>query len=436
MSKPHNLHIPFTNLSPDAWRKLGLVAIFVFYILNFVFAIFRLGILNGVGGDFLAFWSSGKIADLYGYSQIYNLDFAKEIQYQAVSYLKIPFESFEPIPVPYFAFSIIPFQFLSRINVIPCYWIWTIANFCLLAGYLFFFLRKLTGQKRITRKQATLLISLMLIYPVFVNFVVGQVEVFPVICCGEFIRHSLQKRPLLAGVWLGGLLIKPQILILVIPALLLMKNWKVFTGFLVSAISLMLLSVMLTGVNNLRNLILLWSTYVPSNSSNSPFAMANWRMLAENINNWTGSSFGWIPAGAGMLFTLIIWVLLSKNKFNFGSGKWISNFMALLVASCAFTWHSHIHMGMVIIPFLIYLMIFEPMRRINLLVDLTVFAFPAFLMVGYIASLVLIVLKIPPVKNLDFFLSGLTGLCLYIFIATSELFIQKPIETSGEKISG
>lgn len=305
----------------------------------------------------------------------------------------------------------------------------------MLAGYLYFFLHKLTGQKGINRKQATLLISLTLIYPVFINFIVGQVEVFLVICCGEFVRHSLKKRSLMAGIWLGGLLIKPQILILVIPALLLMKNWKVFAGFLASAISLLLLSTMLSGLNSLQNLILMWSTYIPRNSSNSPFAMANWRMLAENINIWTGSSFGWIPAGAGMLFTLIIWFLLCKNRYEFGSGQWIANFLALLVASCAFTWHSHIHMGMVIIPFLIYLMIFEPMRRINFLVDLTVFAFPAFLMLGYIASLVLIVLKIPPVENLDFFLSGLTGLCLYVYIATSELIIQKPIETPGEKTS-
>ncbi len=435
MSQTRSSHIPFANLTPEAWRRLGLAAIFAFYILNFIFSVFRLGILNGVGGDFLGFWSSGKIADLYGYSQIYNPDLAKEIQYQAVSYLKIPYESFEPNLAPYFAFLIIPFQLLSRINVITCYWIWTIANFCLLVGYLFFFLRKLTGQKRLTRKQVTILISLMLIYPVFINFIVGQVEVFLVVCCGEFVRHSLKKRPLLAGVWLGGLLIKPQILILVIPALLLMKNWKVFTGFLASAISLMLLSVMLTGVNNLQNLILLWSTFVPSNSCNSPFAMANWRMLAENINIWTGSSFGWIPAGVGMLFTLIIWFLLCKNKYDFGSGKWVVNFMALLVASCAFTWHSHIHMGMVIIPFLIYLIYFEPVRRNIFLIDLIVFSYPSILMIGYIASLVLLVFKIPPVDNFDFFLSGLTGLSLYIYIAISELIIQKPIEIPGEKIS-
>ena len=40
---------------------------------------------------------------------------------------------------------------------------------------------------------------------------------------GEFIRSSLNKKPVLSGIWLAGLLLKPQLLILIVPIILLMR---------------------------------------------------------------------------------------------------------------------------------------------------------------------------------------------------------------------
>ena len=57
--------------------------------------------------------------------------------------------------------------------------------------------------------------------PVFLNFFFGQVNLWLLICAGEFFRAFLSAKPLKAGLFLGGWLLKPQLLILIIPFLLI-----------------------------------------------------------------------------------------------------------------------------------------------------------------------------------------------------------------------
>ena len=52
------------------------------------------------GGDYLAFWSAGKVADEKGYSEIYNLENLKSVQMQALS--KLGFLQKSILPAPYF----------------------------------------------------------------------------------------------------------------------------------------------------------------------------------------------------------------------------------------------------------------------------------------------------------------------------------------------
>jgi hypothetical protein len=400
-----------------AWKRLALAGILLLYLINFLFIAFETGTLNGLGNDFLAFWSAGKTADLFGYQYIYDLKILAQVQYQPIRYLNISSGTFQPIPVPYLSFFLIPFQLLSKINAQAGFWIWTALNLSVLVGYLFFFLKGISKAFQLKTFPSIILVSLLLSYPVYANLVYGQVNVMLVICCGEFIRCALAGRPLASGAWLGGMLLKPQMLLLIIPALLLMKHWKMFAGFVLSAMGVLLVSVVLSGLDGVVAMIRLWFVYVPGIATNSPNAMANWRMLATNINTWSSSWVGWIPAGIGMLATLAIWFLLCRRPSAFRTSAWVDTMMAIFAASCAFSWHSHVHMGMVMLPFLVVFAArsLPQMRVVEL--DAWVFVIPAAMLLGYVISIVIFLLNGPAIENLSNFLTGLAGLAVYMFIA-------------------
>lgn len=350
------MRIPFKGLDRKAWLRLGIAAVLVFYVMQIGFDAVKDNTLLGLGGDMLAFWSVGRIADTQGYGEVYSVDLLRQTQDSALAALGFDTENASTIPAPLFAFFLIPFQFLSRLAPRTMFWVCSAISLLAIILYLMFFLRSLTGGKEQKFLSSSMLVMLMLItYPVYQNLFWGQVEVVLMICAGEFIRNAINKKPLLAGIWLGGLLIKPQVMILIIPALLLLRNWRVFFGFCISSVVILGISIGLSGINGLLSMINLWLSYVPGIASNAPENMMNWRMLALHLNGWTASSAGWIIAGGGMLLTLIAAILILMRRPEFGTNAWLLALFGILTATCAFTWHSHTHMAMILIPFILFL---------------------------------------------------------------------------------
>lgn len=342
------------NFKRIDWKIPLLVCIACFYL-----ALFGNEVLKGnksplYKGDYLAFWSVGKIADEKGYSEIYDLNNLQTVQSQGLKSLGF-LEIINPIiPVPYFSFFVFPFQLLSKISLVYGYWLWTISNLVILLGYLVFFLRK-TNPASFTKIPALYLLSIILIsYPVIINFWSAQVEVFLVVCAGEFIRCAVGKKPVLSGIWLGGLLLKPQLLILIIPIFLIMRNWKVLFGFVVSSGIILMTSLFLSGFAGMQALIRLWTKYSIGMASNFPQAMINWRMVGINVNTFTNTSIGWVITCLGMVLTILAVYFVIKKNPTFGSPQWVMSMLGVFSATLALTWHSHYHMAMVLIPFIIF----------------------------------------------------------------------------------
>jgi len=359
-NKRKALHLNFKQID---WMIPLFVCIACFYL-----AVLGVGILKGFKsplyrGDYIAFWSVGKIASEKGFSEIYNLDNLQSVQSEGVKSLgfieNIDGPSNPIIPVPYFSFFVLPFQLLSKVPVVLGYWLWNIFNLIILLGYLVFFLRKI-NPGTVTRISNLYLLSIMLIaYPLFINFLNAQVEVFLVVCAGEFIRSAVCKKPLLSGIWLGGLLLKPQLLILIIPLFLIMRHWKVLLGFILSSGIILATSLLLSGISGLKALINLWTQYSSGMSSNFPQAMINWRMVGINLNAFTGTSIGWVITGLGMVLTMLAVYFLIKKNPPFGNPQWVMSMLGVFSATLALTWHSHYHMAMVLIPFLVYVSVYE-----------------------------------------------------------------------------
>ena len=350
----------FSNFKFENWKNLILIALFCFYFFVFFGSYFVFG---GIQEDYLAFWSAGKIADEKGYSQIYDLNNIKSVQtkeLQALGLITNANDSSIPLfPVPYFSFFVVPFQLLSRVDLVDGYWIWTILNLVILIGYLVFFLRRTNPGSDNKISGLKLLILMLISWPVFFNMVCGQIEVFLLVCAGEFIRYAIGKKPVPSGLWLGGLLLKPQLLILIIPIILIMRNWKVVMGFILSSGIILLTSLLLSGFAGMKALINLWIKFSDSVATAAPGIMINWRMVGVNFNALMNTSLGWGITGLGMVLTLLAVYFLVKQRPPFGSPQWVMAMLGVFSATLAITWHSHYHMAMVLIPFLIYASLYK-----------------------------------------------------------------------------
>lgn len=403
-------------MPPDGWRRLGVLAVFILYCLNILFIAKDFGLFNGLGCDFLAFWSAGKIASLHGFSQAYNLELLRQAQIDIITSLQYSTEAFPTFPVALFPVFVLPFYLLSKLDAGAAFGLWSILNIVVLIIYSIFFTKKILDQKKIRSFQKLLLLSVLISYPVVANLIYGQVETLLVICSGEMIRNALAKKPWVSGAWLGGMLIKPQVLLLVLPALLIMKNWKMLAGFALSSAGILLPSLLLAGWDGITAMLQLWFAFVPGVETTSSFSMANWRMLIDNLNMLTSSSTGWLIASAGMLTTGILWLILCLKPPEFGSRNWVIRLMAIFAASGAFTWHSHIHMAMVLIPFLIYTVSMMHIPKIIPIIDLWTYAFPAATMLYSFIRFLMVVEVIPPYALTSEFVMGLCGLLVYMLI--------------------
>ena len=98
-----------------------------------------------------------------------------------------------------------------------------------------------------------------------------------------------------SGIWLGGLLLKPQLLIIIIPILIIQKNWKVLMGFFASSGVIIGSSLILSGTKGMRSLIDLWTQFG---------AGIAYKLPGKNDQLAHGGSksefiFGWIIAISG-----------------------------------------------------------------------------------------------------------------------------------------
>jgi len=342
----------FSGYTFENWRNLVLAAIVCLYLINIIVT-FRHG---AVGDDFVAYWSVGRISNEKGFSQIYEIENLQTIyshELKDLGYL-IDIEDIT-YSVPYLPFFVLPFHFLSRINLSYSFWIWNIFNYIILFVYLLFFLERIKPGNEPVFNSLPLLVTAFISYPVFKNLTSGNVNVFLLVCIGEFIRHAVNKKPVLSGLWLGGLLLKPPLLILILPIVLIMKKWQVLKGFSISSGTILLSSLFLAGFNGMMSLINLWIGYPGDTFSNTaPEIMINWRMVGFILDNQFNMSSGWVVVGLGIILTLFALFYHKKHILDFGSPSWMLAMLGVFSATIAITWHSHHYTAMILIPILIF----------------------------------------------------------------------------------
>jgi hypothetical protein len=241
-----------------------------------------------------------------------------------------------------------------------------------------------------------------------------QVNVWLLICGGEFIRAIIDGEPFKAGLWLGGWLLKPQLLILIIPFLLLSRSVKIFTGFISTTIVAIVVSLALIGFEGFLKLFSVVMDSATGFGSN-PYYMVNWRMLGSHIAIYSNKTIGLIIVTLGTIVTLYLTYLIFKEKLPFELPKIIISLLGIFAATCAVTWHAHLHIAVILIPPMIYLLMINHIDRKLFLIWIFAPGFIFFL--SQITNLLIYFLELPINRNLfTAFSKGFPGLVMNLMI--------------------
>lgn len=340
--------LPFQNLNSKSWKNLAIVATITFYLIQV--GIGALNLFSFLGFDFMSYWSAGYITNHGKFSQIYDFALLEKAQHLMIFGEVLPNVSFPPVPMPYIPIFILPFQALALLPPISSFYLWTFLNLLVGVPYLIYFTKKL---KHPNKKQ---IISLFIIsFPFFQNLFWGQTNFFLLIFLGEFIRAIQSKKEYTAGLWISALLLKPQTLIIIIPALLIGKKLKTLLGAALGAFMLLGTSFLIAGVDGTTKLIKLWLGYTDNIIKTGIEMMGNWRMIGSFIDLISPSGFGVtfaiVAATITILWALYLWKITTKPSET----TFIILITATFAATGLATWHSHVHMAVILIPALLFL---------------------------------------------------------------------------------
>lgn len=367
---------PFRGLTAQQYFNLALALPTVAYILFGLLAL-----QSGLAADYLAadyrsFISSARISTnpRYGFAHIYDLSIQE--QFQRPLYNEITgghgLTPYATAPTYYLPAFVLPFLPLVIFPFKTGYLIWILLNAAGTVLYLWRFKKAIGG-----RGGYGILGNFLLYLPLYPNLILGQVNLWLMICMGEFFLACRAGKEFRAGLWLAGLLLKPQTLIFLIPGLLLSRRFRALGGFSSALLVILVLSVVLVGIPGMIHLgelyllsstgesaphkaILNWTELArqlsaPGEPTTHAEVMMNWRAVAINLLAVFSAPVAWGLAFAGMGLTALAGLSLWLRRTEITSPRFGLVLLGTYAATCAVTWHSHVHMILPLLPLALYL---------------------------------------------------------------------------------
>lgn len=333
--------MPFIQRLSSRLKYAGPIALLFLATLFLSTSIRSRGIFEYIGIDYRLWFATGQIALRDGFSAIYSPELQAQYQlplYEAFSKpgpLRIPFW---PLPLPYLSAFTVPFLALPLLPPQTGLIIWESINIAGTIAYLW-----TLGKRSHILLRGRDLFLIFLSLPLFLNLIFAQVNLWLLIAFGEALLAFYQRKEFLAGFWLGGLLLKPQTLIIAIPYLLLKKKAKAITGFMVSAVSIFILSLILSGSMALLGPLGVISKW--------PMLLAGsgmgWGSLLTNASRILPMPLAWGIIFVGYVATLAIGWQLWKADLDTGNPTEANIlFLGTYAATCSISWHSNIHMAL------------------------------------------------------------------------------------------
>lgn len=330
----------FGGISRQGWWNLSFLAAAVVLAVYAALSISARGLFEYWGIDYRTFRASAQIAQTHGYAAVYDLTLQEAAQMPLVERYASPrvLPDATVVPTPYLPVFILPFHLILPFDPVTGWLVWTALMAGLLALY-FLRLRRVFAPS-VGPPTAALFVAL----PTALTLAFGQVNVLLLIGLSEFVLALRRQRELQAGMWLGLLMVKPHMLVLLVLGILLQKRWKAVAGAGGIGALVLAASLGLAGVAGLTSWLHLLVGYAGALPSTYPDSMMNWRALMIGLQPLLGlQAAAWI-AGVGMIATaaagLAAWLLPRPEEGLPDAAT------AVYASTSAVAWHAHIHLAL------------------------------------------------------------------------------------------
>jgi len=351
--------LPYKDYGCKAWRDLRdrrtvldlvwclLVALSIAFYMN---NISRQRMCAEMGVDFRGYYASAQIALERGFAQVY--DSRQQQEYLSILYHRCPAGTVQDIPIvampylPAYVLLMLPF---TALEFTTSYFVWTALNLVLLTAYLLRFVHAFG-----MRPSALHLLQWVFCLPVLSNLYLGQMNILLVIFLGEFVLAFFRGRQRISGSWLGLMMIKPHLLILLLPGMALSRNWRVLQGFFISGLAVLGISTLLAGPDGIVASAALAVKFAGPLIQTAA-TMMNWRALALNLNAVFPGWLAWGVALTGIALTTALVIYLWLRVSGGSPERWVLLILATYAGTIAVTWHAHFYLLMPLIPLLMVL---------------------------------------------------------------------------------
>lgn len=343
--------VPFRGFSSREWMNLLAVAAVASFVAYTALTISVRGVFDYIGIDFRAYLASGATARYEGFQSLYDLSTLSQYQKPVYEEFATGPNSFEfaTVPTPYLPAFIYPFIGFSFFRPVSGFLIWLAINLAIYFLYLWRIRQLLHSSGKTLPWYAP-----WACLPLLLTLFFGQVNIMLFVATGEFLISAIQGRNFTAGLWLSLLFLKPQILIVLIPGLVLSRSFRILFGLLVGGFAISLASSMLAGMEwwgNLARLILMYPGSLPTTF---PESMMNWRALGINLAAVLPGGIAWGLAMAGLVGTMILALTIWVSWHGPRNQTLVLLTLIALAASNLISWHSHVHVAL---PILVVLLI-------------------------------------------------------------------------------
>ncbi len=353
------LKLPFVGLSKTAWQNIALAALGAFFIIHFAYPLYANDMCTGIGSDYCVYWTAGRIINDEGYAEVYDVDVLTQYEREILPEYYDDDGSFHIAAFMYLPIFAIPFQFLALLDLKLSFILWNIIVLVSFSLYLQFFAKKISGHPLPIRTFLLIFFSI----PILINTYYGQVSIWMAVFVGEFIRALQDGKPIKAGLWLGGLILKPQLLIVLGIFLLLQRQFNVILGLAITGIAAVGASFLLIRVPGFLNLKEMLFEAAGGGVSSAPPLMMNWHMLGSYFALYTTEQIGTIASIIASVITLGILVWAFRKKIDPQSNLYYLALLGAMAASEVISWHTHIHMFIALYPIVFYLFLREELSK-------------------------------------------------------------------------
>jgi hypothetical protein len=148
-------------------------------------------------------------------------------------------------------FEIVWFLPLGGLGYLHAYCVWVVVSLgCIVAG-VYFLMHSVRNLE--SGRLAKSILGSLAFFPVFINQLQGQDSATLFLFWALSYWNLVRSKEATAGVWLSLLLQKFQVLLPTLLVLLMLRRWRVLTGFLAGSFALLVVSLALVGPSGLES---------------------------------------------------------------------------------------------------------------------------------------------------------------------------------------